>query len=89
MRSRAADLRDGPQQTALAIGGFIACIAAGFVLGVILALPVAILFAWLIWRADRGRTATATHTEASAAGNGRFERPAADRPADRGAAGRF
>ena len=75
------------KQGALAVGGFVACIAGGFVLGIILALPLAILFCWLIWRADRRRTGTAT--AAPATGTTRFERPSADRPAQRETAGRM
>lgn len=39
--------------TTLAVGGLVACIAAGFVLGLILAVPVAILFTVLIVRRTR------------------------------------
>jgi membrane protein implicated in regulation of membrane protease activity len=46
------------RQQALAFGGLVACIAAGFVLGLILALPMAALFTWLIWRADKRRAGT-------------------------------
>lgn len=34
----------------LAIGGFFACLAGGAVLGILLALPLCILFMWLILR---------------------------------------
>ena len=45
-------------QTALAVGGFVACIAGGFVLGILLALPLAILFTVLIHTQSKDRTAT-------------------------------
>jgi membrane protein implicated in regulation of membrane protease activity len=41
-------------QTGLAGGGFAACIAGGVVLGVLVAVPLAALFTWLVWRASRG-----------------------------------
>ncbi len=34
----------------LGIGGFIACVAGGFILGILLAAPVCALFIWLIVR---------------------------------------
>jgi hypothetical protein len=49
-------LRKG--QTGLAWGGFAACIVAGFLLGIILALPVAAVFTWLIWRGARSASGT-------------------------------
>jgi hypothetical protein len=46
-------------QTALAFGGLLACIAGGFVLGVILAVPLAILFVVLIvQRSKKAQTDT-------------------------------
>jgi hypothetical protein len=39
--------------TGLAVGGFLACLVGGVVLGVLLAVPLAALFAWLIWRNTR------------------------------------
>ena len=45
-------------QTALAVGGFVACIAGGLVLGILLALPLAILFMVLIHTRSRGRPTT-------------------------------
>jgi hypothetical protein len=40
-------------QTGLAIGGFAASIVGGLILGIVLALPVAALFTWLIHRNAR------------------------------------
>jgi membrane protein implicated in regulation of membrane protease activity len=59
------------RQQALAFGGLVACIAAGFVLGLILALPMAALFAWLIWRADK--RSTGTRSSSPYAGMGRTD----------------
>ena len=44
-------------ENALAWGGFVACIAGGFVLGLILAVPLAILFTVLIVRNSKKRQA--------------------------------
>lgn len=44
-------------QTGLAKGGFAACIVSGILLGVALAVPVAALVTWLVWRASRDRVA--------------------------------
>jgi hypothetical protein len=64
-------------QTGLAGGGFAACIAGGVVLGVILAVPLAALFTWLVWRASRGLQPGGTVGGVDAA----TERPApADEP---------
>src|SRR4051794_463307 len=72
-------------QQALAFGGFVACIAAGFVLGLLLAVPMGAVFAWLIWRADKrtiaGRGASAAQRQPIGT---RPEAPAAERePAGR------
>ncbi|MEJ7716789.1 MAG: hypothetical protein WKF31_02060 [Thermoleophilaceae bacterium] len=40
-------------QIPLAIGGFFACVVCGAILGLILAIPIAALFAYLIVRASR------------------------------------
>jgi hypothetical protein len=51
-------------QTGLAVGGFFACLAGGLILGLILAIPLAVLFAWLIHRKDKARAvATGAATE--------------------------
>jgi hypothetical protein len=39
-------------QPGLAIGGFLCCIVAGLILGVVLGIPTAALFWWLIKKAD-------------------------------------
>jgi hypothetical protein len=77
-------------QTGLAAGGFAACLLGSALLGVLLAVPLAALFAWLIWR--QGRTARRTRGSAArepagappdatgAPDHGRFERgPGRDR----------
>jgi hypothetical protein len=46
-------------ENALAFGGFVACIAGGFVLGLILAVPLAILFTVLISKRSKRRAAMA------------------------------
>jgi membrane protein implicated in regulation of membrane protease activity len=74
------------RQQALAFGGLVACVAAGFVLGVVLALPMAALFAWLIWRADK-RTA-GTPSSSPYAGMGRTD-TAQTTAGDRETAGRM
>jgi hypothetical protein len=72
-------------QTALAVGGFVACVIGGLLLGVILAVPLAALFAYLIWRQGRTTTAPTAGTTTAAppaagAGEERFDRdPARDR----------
>jgi hypothetical protein len=58
-------------ETGLALLGFAACLVGGALLGVLLAVPIAALFAWLIWRESR---------EAQAAAGPAGHRPAADRP---------
>jgi membrane protein implicated in regulation of membrane protease activity len=51
-------------ETALAWCGFAACILGGFLLGIILALPIAIVFTVLIWKNSKDRQ---TRTDAHAA----------------------
>jgi hypothetical protein len=58
-------------ETRLGLCGFAACLIAGVLLGVLLAVPLAALFAWLIWRQSRE-----AHAARGAAGPG----PAGDRP---------
>jgi hypothetical protein len=73
-------------RTNLAVGGFVGCVVAGILAGVLAAVPVAAVFAWLIWRQSRP-VAPAADGEASttgppvdAAGERRFERePERDR----------
>ena len=48
-------------ENSLAWGGFVACIAGGFVLGLILALPLAVLFTVLIVRNSKKRQAAAQY----------------------------
>jgi hypothetical protein len=50
-------------QTGLAVGGFVACLVGGFVLGLFLAVPLAALFTWLIWR--KGHAARPAAAEAT------------------------
>jgi hypothetical protein len=82
-------------RTSLAAGGFVACVVGGFILGLILAVPMAVLFCWLIHRRSRvARPAAAAAGAANepmparpeavgpASGDARFER-APDRGADR------
>ena len=80
-------LADG--QTGLAVGGFVGCVIGGLLLGVFLAVPIAAVFAYLIWR--RGRQSRAATSPPAAAtdsparapdpGERRFER---ESPRDRG-----
>jgi hypothetical protein len=60
-------------ETGLAVCGFAACLIAGVLVGVLLAVPFAAVFAWLIWRHSREAHAAAA---AAAAGHG----AAGDRP---------
>jgi hypothetical protein len=74
------------REPGLAAGGFAACLVGGLLLGVLLAVPLAALFAWLIWRHSRAALAAAgppaapepagARPEAAGpgTGNGRFER---------------
>lgn len=43
------------KQAGLGVGGFIACIISGFILGLILAIPVSIFFTWLISNANKSQ----------------------------------
>jgi hypothetical protein len=75
----------------LAVGGFAACVIGGLLLGVLLAAPLAAVFAWLIWRHSRAALAAAGPAAREPAGappetagpgtdHGRFTRePARDR----------
>lgn len=47
-------------QTPLAIGGFVACLASGLVLGLLLAAPVAVLFMIVIYMQSRDEQRTPT-----------------------------
>jgi hypothetical protein len=69
-------------ETGIGLAGFAACLIAGVVLGVLLAVPLAALFAWLIWRHSR---------EAQAARLAARERPGArpDAPTPQTDPGRF
>jgi hypothetical protein len=58
-------------RTGLAVGGFLACVVGGIILGVLLAVPLAALFAWLIWR---------THHVARPAANAAPGEPVGGRP---------
>ena len=65
-------------RTGLAVGGFVGCVAAGILAGVLAAVPVAAVFAWLIWRQSRpaapGTDATAAAPPVATADEPRFER---------------
>jgi hypothetical protein len=66
-------------RTGLAVGGFAGCIVAGLAAGVLAAVPVAAVFAWLIWRGRRPVAPTREEaiTEGppvDGAGERRFER---------------
>jgi hypothetical protein len=67
----------------LAVAGFAACLIGGMLLGVLFAVPLAALFAWLVWRQSREAhtTAGARHPAAAPApDHDRFERdPARER----------
>jgi Zn-dependent protease with chaperone function len=75
-------------ETGLGLAGFAACLIAGVVLGVLLAVPLAALFAWLIWRhsreahadrlAARAPAGTRPDTPAAETDDGRFDRDPAD-----------
>src|SRR3954451_8910711 len=52
------------RQTGLAVGGFVGCVIGGLLLGVFLAVPIAAVFAWLIWR--HGRQSRASPAPATA-----------------------
>jgi membrane protein implicated in regulation of membrane protease activity len=54
-------------QTGLAAGGFAACLVGGIMVGVLLAVPMAAAFTWLVWRASRDRHAVAGDAGAEAA----------------------
>ena len=72
-------------ETGLALCGFAACLIGGVLLGVLLAVPVAALFAWLIWRQSRDAQAAAARAGRAPAGD-RAEAPAreVDPDPDRG-----
>jgi hypothetical protein len=55
-------------ETGLAWGGFGACIVAGFLLGLLLALPMAIIFTVLIWKNSKDRQTQAAAQRAVPAG---------------------
>jgi hypothetical protein len=60
----------------LAVAGFVACVVGGMLLGVLVAVPLAALFAWLVWRQSRE-----AHPAAGAAGHARpGDRPEAPAP---------
>ena len=63
-------------ETGLAVGGFVACVIGGLLLGVLLAVPMAAIFAWLIWRQRRRTTARTAGAATAAPGGRRFERDA-------------
>lgn len=52
----------------LAFGGFAACTVAGLVLGLLLAVPMAIIFTVLIWKNSKDREARAAAHSAVPAG---------------------
>jgi hypothetical protein len=52
----------------LAWGGFAACIVAGFILGLLLAVPMAIVFTVVIWKNSKEQRATAAAHGAVPAG---------------------
>ena len=52
----------------LAWGGFAACLVAGLVLGLLLAVPMAIVFTVLIWKNSKDRQARTTAQGAVSAG---------------------
>ena len=56
------------KEKGLAWGGFAACIVAGLILGLILAVPMAIIFTVLIWKNSKDRQATAAAHGAVPAG---------------------
>lgn len=67
-------------EQSLAWGGFVACIAGGFVLGIILAVPLAILFTVLIVRNSNKRQMAGAQWGAAPGGPESMQPPGAQMP---------